>query len=269
MTDKPILLPTAAIVLSSLGHAYADKSDYHFFNPTPRAEMRELSPDRPDATESPLTVDAGHYAVEMSLLDWRRNNGDNTYIVAATNFKIGLTNNVDLQTVFEFFSWEDPAEGSGLEGFGDVQLRLKWNLWGNDGGDTALAIFPFVKIPTGTELSNGEVEGGLIIPFGTSLTDRLGVGIMPEIDWVYNEGGDDYDVEFLHTFVLGYEISEKVGGFLEYIGVAGEASGYSVSLAGGFTYAVNDDFMLDVGTRVGLNDNAEDFGLFMGFTRRF
>jgi hypothetical protein len=35
-----------------------DKSQFHLFNPTPKALMRELSTDRPDQTESPYTVDA-------------------------------------------------------------------------------------------------------------------------------------------------------------------------------------------------------------------
>ena len=52
--------------------ATSEKSNYNLFNPTPNSLLRELSPDRPDATESPLTVDAGRFAVEMSLFDFRR-----------------------------------------------------------------------------------------------------------------------------------------------------------------------------------------------------
>ena len=37
-----------------------DKSSYNLFNPVPENLMRDLSPDRPDVTESPFTVDAGH-----------------------------------------------------------------------------------------------------------------------------------------------------------------------------------------------------------------
>ena len=55
-----------------------DKSQYDLFNPTPSELMRELSPDRPDATESPLTVDAGHFVIEASIFDWRRNDGSHT-----------------------------------------------------------------------------------------------------------------------------------------------------------------------------------------------
>ena len=38
-----------------------DKSGYNLFNPVPENLMRELSPDRPDKTESPYTVDAGNF----------------------------------------------------------------------------------------------------------------------------------------------------------------------------------------------------------------
>src|SRR5687767_13300570 len=45
-----------------------DKSQYTLFNPVPRDMRRELSPDRPDRTESPFTVDAGHVQVELSFV---------------------------------------------------------------------------------------------------------------------------------------------------------------------------------------------------------
>ena len=48
----------------------ANKSQYHLFNPTPTGLMRELSTDRPDKTESPYTVDAGHLQIEVDLLSW-------------------------------------------------------------------------------------------------------------------------------------------------------------------------------------------------------
>ena len=89
--------------------APGDKSSYHFFNPTPREFMRELSTDRPDQTESPYTVDAGHFQVEMDFVNatFDRDQsgcGDvRTEIceIAPLNLKVGLLNNVDLQFVLE------------------------------------------------------------------------------------------------------------------------------------------------------------------------
>src|SRR5215208_5769920 len=47
-----------------------DKNVYNLFHPTPPDLMRELSTDRPDKTESPYTVDAGHVQIEMDLASY-------------------------------------------------------------------------------------------------------------------------------------------------------------------------------------------------------
>ncbi|MEM1441026.1 MAG: transporter [Verrucomicrobiota bacterium] len=253
---------------AAMDPASADKSGYHLFNPTPRELWRDLAPDRPDATESPITVDAGAWVVEASYLDWRRNDGDESFTVMQTNVKLGLTNDTDLQFVFDSFTHENPATGTGGEGFGDVQLRLKHNVWGNEGGPTAFALFPYIKIPTGTELSNGEVEGGLILPFGMDLAEGVGLGLMAQIDGVYDEVSDSHDVQFLHSAVLGFDITDQLGLYTEYIGITGPGR-YQPYFAGGFTFWLSEDFVLDFGTQVGLSENAEDLGVFGGFTKRF
>ncbi len=244
----------------------SDKTGYTLFNPTPRELWRELSPDRPDATESPLTVDAGAYVIEASFFDWRHDGGDDTYTFMSTNFKVGLTNRIDLQTVFDTYAFENGANNA--DGFGDVQFRLKYNVRGNDDGGSAFAIFPFVKVPTGTELSNGEFEGGLILPFSMDLNDRVGLGIMGEIDYVYDEATNDYDVEFLHSLVLGFDLTEQIGLFTEYIGITGPAP-YQAYAAGGMTLSISEDLVFDCGTQLGLNSDSEEIGAFCGFTKRF
>src|SRR5687768_13514457 len=150
-----------------------DKSPYHLFNPTPRGLMREMATDRPDTTESAKTVDAGHFQAELSLVEWTHDEEGGVEAdqinVLPMNLKIGLTNNADLQLVLDpYVNVRVKFDGGGssrVDGVGDTQLRLKYNLWGNDGGDTALALMPFIKFPTADDdLGNGDVEGGLIIP---------------------------------------------------------------------------------------------------------
>lgn len=242
-------------------------TSYSIFNPTPREQWRDLSPDRPDTTESPVTVDAGAWVVEASYFDWRRDKGDDTYTLMATNLKVGLTDHIDLQTVFDAYTWTDPETGAGTGGFSDVTLRLKYNVWGNDGEPTGFAIFPFVKIPTDTAISNGEVEGGLILPFSMDLKEGLGLGLMAEIDAVH-DGVNDYDLEFVHSAVLGFDLTERLGLFTEYVGVTGP-SPYRAYASTGLTYSISKDLVLDTGVQIGLNDAAEDIGIFGGFTKRF
>ena len=76
---------------SALAFTLPPAAAYDLFHPVPGDEMRELSADRPDTTESPVTVDAGHVQIEASLFDWRRDGRDDVYTAMATNFKIGLT----------------------------------------------------------------------------------------------------------------------------------------------------------------------------------
>ena len=163
-----------------------DKSIYDLLHPTPRELMREMSTDRPDQTESPYTVDAGHFQVEIDLVSAvfdrdrsgggdRRTRGWGT----AVNLKAGLWNNVDIQFVFDPFvhaQFDDLVAETKetASGFADFQTRLKVNLWGNDGGNTALAIMPFVKWPLpASDLRNGQTEGGVIRPAGHRVARRL------------------------------------------------------------------------------------------------
>ncbi len=252
-----------------------DKSGYHLFNPTPAAQMREMSTDRPDTTESPYTVDAGHYQLEMSFFDYSRDHEgglrNEAWGFGLVNFKMGLLDNTDLQLVFDSYTEETSKRGGITDrasGFSDVTLRLKTNLWGNDGGTTALALMPYVKIPTDTGVSNGDWEGGLIVPLGIALSDRISVGLMVEADYVANESGG-HDFEWLHTATIGIALTEQLGLYVELVGIAGTEADYQALFNSGLTFSVTDNLIFDAGIRVGLNDAAEDFGVFTGMSIRF
>src|SRR5579862_9271022 len=82
-----------------------DKSVYNLFNPTPDKYMREISPDRPDKTDSPFTLDAGHFQLEMDFANFtydepnsqREGTRYESYQIAPMNVKVGVLNNVDVQ----------------------------------------------------------------------------------------------------------------------------------------------------------------------------
>jgi hypothetical protein len=267
---KTSALLALILALSIPLHA-ADKSNYNLFNPTPRDQMREMSTDRPDTTESPYSVDAGHVQIETTLFGFGKDGGVESYSFGESNFKLGLTNRTDLQLVVPFYERQEGGEDDD-DGFGDLQVRWKWNLWGNDGGDTALALMPFVKAPTAShDLGNDKVEGGLIIPLAVSVSERIGFVFMAEFDIVHDDVGGDYEMDFVNSVTFPFDITERLGGYLELVSVAtthedGEWEGYADA---GLTYAVSDDFVLDAGVVVGVNDAAEDFAPFVGFSVRF
>jgi len=248
-----------------------DKSEYTLLNPTPRELRRPLSADRPDFTESPRTVDAGAVQLEMSFVDYATNGDTETVTAAPVNLKVGLLNDVDIQFVFEPYVHRDDDMDT-RDGFGDTQVRLKMNFWGNDRGETAFGFMPFIKVPTASDgLGNNEVEGGLIFPFATDLTDDVGLGLMFETDFVFDDADDDYDTEFIGSAVLGFDLTEELGAYVE--GVAIESTSSDVEFRGilgvGATYGVNENTVLDAGVNIGLAGDADDVNLFTGITVRF
>ena len=97
----------AALCLALGGTAEAqDKAQYWLFRPTPEALMRNMTTDRPDLTESPFTVDAGHIQVETNIFGYARSRSDpdgvfiRSFEYATTNVRIGLTNYAELNVVF-------------------------------------------------------------------------------------------------------------------------------------------------------------------------
>lgn len=263
----------------------ADKSQFTLFHPTPVGSMRELSTDRPDTTESPITVDAGHYLLELSFADYTydksRGVRHDVTIAAPFNFKVGLLNQVDLQFVWDpYVSARTRTPGAGtvtVRGVGDAEVRLKINFWGNDGpqagfGLTSFGLIPFLKIPIAKrDLGNGRVEGGLIFPFAVELPAGFDLGAMLETDFLRDNSNSRYGVEIVHSVTLGHTLFGGLRGYVEFVGISPLRTGrtYRAFYSTGLTYLVAKNVQLDVGTRIGLSSGADAFNIFSGLSVRF
>src|SRR4029077_5489752 len=201
---RSLMLSTTWLVLGpALGEAEvrgegpkgADKSQYTLFNPTPKDQMRSFNTDRPTKANVPYTVDAGHFQYETDLVNFTHQVAGsvhtNTIMAPNPTFKVGVTNNADLEVnapfagIHTFGSSKGPA--STLWGIGDTFVRAKVNLWGNDGGSSAAALIPFVKAPSAPiGIGNGAVEEGLIAPLALSLPNDFTLLLVPEIDALKN-----------------------------------------------------------------------------------
>lgn len=281
------------------GSTGADKSGYTLFDPTPPHLMRPLSSDRPDVTESPYTVDAGHFQIELSFFEYARDAGGavKELDILPFNLKVGLTNNVDLQLMVTPFVDVDTEFGrpfggtfrSSESGFGPVELRAKINLWGNDGGgapfdlpsnfsertrerfgDSALAVMPYVRFPTGEEELGfaDEVEFGVMVPFQTPLNEDWVLGLMAELAFARPPDDNGTDVELVHTASFSRDLGGRLGGYGEYIGVVSSGNRYIAALGVGLIYSLSRDAQLDAGVNVGITDEAEDARFFTGLTYR-
>jgi len=257
-----------------------DKNVYNLFNPVPENLMRDLSPDRPDVTESPYTVDAGHYQLEMDFANFTydKTGGTTTkaWDVGDFNFKAGLLNNVDLQLVYDNYLNVHTEDSSGKlttqSGFGDFTTRLKINLWGDDSGKTAFALLPYVTFPTSTDhLENNEVEGGVIFPLAVSLPHDFDLSLETAVSIIENADNDGYHEEFIASASLDHQIIGKLSGFVEfYRNFTTESHSSWVGTADtGLEYLVTKNIQLDLDCYFGVTRAAADFNPFCGITVRF
>ena len=259
-----------------------EKSAYNLFNPVPNELLRSFSADRPSQSTGPYTVDAGHFYFETSALSYLFDEpGDGTRVrrwnAASFNFRIGLTNNVELDLAYADYIHlriEDRASGQTTtrSGFGDLILQSKINLLGNDGGAVAFGLIPYLKIPTNTDhLGNDSVEGGLGIPLQIALPGGFGLGLETGVQFVRNGNDDGYDPAFFNAALISHTLVGQLSGYVEFYDAvtANSDTTNAAYLDAGLVYQILPNAEVDIGCNFGLTEAAPDYQPFVGFSFRF
>lgn len=261
-----------------------DKTRYDLFHPTPSAELREMKTDRPDKTENPFTVDAGRFQFEMDVVNFAYDRYNpardgtivRTWNIAPINLKAGLLHNLDFQVIVPSFTYirtTDPAAGSQRQrGFGDLVTRLKWNLWGNDGGATAFALLPYLKLPTSQDgIGSRSVEGGVILPLNVELPAGWGLALMSQFDLPRGVATSSHQPRFVNSVSVGHDLVGELAGYAEfYSSVSTERGAPWVGTVDfGLTYGLTKNIQLDAGINIGVTRSADDWNPFIGLSFRF
>ncbi|GGI23802.1 hypothetical protein GCM10008119_09480 [Pedobacter mendelii] len=182
-----------------------------------------METDRPGITESPITIDAGHLQYESDLFRLERQQSDealtNTFLFNQSNLKLGLTNSTALQLVVQSYTYQTEKSGDGTieraQGFGDITLRIKQNLLGNDKGNFAIAVLPYIKFPTSKVEKENRYEGGLIIPMALKLPNEWKLGIQMEVDRLQNTEDAGLHTELLQSLSIEHDLVKHLSGSAE------------------------------------------------------
>jgi hypothetical protein len=273
----------SCLVLLTIAAQAQDKSQYTLFNPTPVDQMRAFSTDRPTKSNVPYTVDAGHFQYEGDIFIYTFDNTttpdtDNTnWILFNPTFKVGLTNRADFEVNFSAYNIQRSMTRSTgattqFNGVGDTFTRLKVNLWGNDGGDTAFALIPYAKWPTAPQgVGNRFVEAGLIAPLAVSLPFGFTTIIMGEFDYLKNPNDNGYHANFPALININREIVKGVTGYAEIYANWSTSPDVKDIYTLDFALAWNPlpNFQLDAGINIGLVPAAAPYQIYMGISQRF
>jgi len=259
-----------------------DKSQYWLLNPVPADQMRDFNTDRPTKANVPYTVDAGHFQYETDIVNFATlANGQistNALLIPNPTFKVGLTNNIDFEvnapTVVGIHTFNAATNVSSTTwGIDDVFIRTKINLWGNDGGKSALALIPFVKAPTAPRtIGNGATEEGLIAPLSFSMPDDFTLLFNFEADALKNSADNGRHANFVNLVNLSRTVVKDVTMYVEFW------SDYNndprqrttqLSFDVAFAWVVRPNLQLDVGADVGLTSSTPVIQVIAGISQRF
>ena len=252
--------------------------------------LHEGSPRILGAEPTPFTLEPGRLAIEVDLINYAydRHNPEraNERVHAfewPITFRYGLLDDLELQFGMEAYVREsvrdrDAGTRQTTDGFGDLIIGAKYNLWGNDDWDqeiegaTALAVLPFLRLPTNRHgLGSRAVQGGVLVPF--AIEDFAGF----EIEWtpgfsaVRNSEDDGYEFEWSSLLVFNRGIVEGLGWYADFESIVNTESGQSWigQVGGGLTWELADDTVLDVGVTFGVTRSADDFGAVLTLMQRF
>jgi hypothetical protein len=276
--DPPLANKTAKTGNSK---AKPDKNQYWLLNPVPTDQMRSFSTDRPTKSNVPYTVDAGHLQYETDLVNFTHQVAGsvhaNTILMPNPTFKVGVTNNADLEInvpvagVQTFSSSTGPSNT--LWGIGDTFVRAKVNLWGNDGGSSAAALIPYFKAPTAPlGIGNGAVEEGLVAPVAFSLPDNFTLLLIPEIDALKDSADDGRHPNFIFDLNLSREVMKNVTAYAELWADHNDdpvIKTTQMSFDTALAWMVLPNVQLDVGANFGLNSVTPALQLYAGLSQRF
>ncbi|RVU02363.1 transporter [Mucilaginibacter limnophilus] len=274
---KRIITLVLFFVLTITAHAQ-NKSQFNLFKPTPANEMREFESDRPTIIESPLTVDAGHIMYETDLVKLETQTteieSNRQWVFNNANIKLGITNSTDFQIFIESYGIEKTKELSTgeretMQGFGDIRLRVKQNIIGNDKGNFALSVLPYVKFPTNKYSDNKKYEGGLIVPMEVKLPGEWKLELQVEADRLKDDDDDAYHTELMQGAGISHKLGEKLEAFAEtyYTYDFKEHNIYNF-LNAELQFEVSDHFLIDGGVYYGIQKHATH-NYFAGAAFRF
>ena len=244
----------------------------------PVSDLRSLNTDRPTKSNSPVTVDAGWFQYESDLFNYTHSNagGTTTRLYEAFDpvVKVGLTNHIDLELQFTGYNWLEQSNGGQTvrtNGVGDLVLRTKFNLFGNEGGPAA-AIIPYVKFPTAHQpIGNNTTDGGIIVPITYPLPYNFTLEVEPEVDVIRNASNGGHHFNYTQLLNVSHPLTSTVTAYGEIYSALGTDKGtppiYTFDAA--VAWVVLPNLQLDAGANIGLNKDAPNLQLYAGISQRF
>lgn len=247
----------------------------------PTAAQGTISTDRPGLGLGTAVAPPGAFQIELGLpgfatTDLGEDAGSVTFFNFPTLLRVGLFGRLELRagsTVYNVGRFSEGEDDLDAEGFGDVEVGLKYNLVPGSEGVPAVSLVPSVVIPTGEPgfsaeraVINGAVIAGFALPSALGLTTTV-YASLPTAEEGLASGG--------LVAALGRALTETVSGYVEggYFLVENpegvDAGNDPAYVGAGLAFLATPTIQLDAFVDFGLSDAAADFLYGIGLSTRF
>jgi len=241
--------------------------------------------DRPDFTESTLTVPRGRAQVELGytyIYDEEDGVRAGEHVFPESLLRVGLAKEWELRVAWlggsltESMFRETNDAGRRVDvkdhddGATDMSIGFKYHIREQDGWIPDMGVIGEVSIPTGTRSkTSGDVDPGAKFLWSYALTERLALSGNVNIAVPTSERGRFF--QSAASVSLGYSWTDWMGSYVEYFGIYPNDRGSDCAhtINGGFTFPITDNLQFDVRMGVGLNEEADDLFAGSGLSIRF
>lgn len=210
----------------------------------------QIVTDRPDQTESSLTVPQGSLQLESGILinyEGEVNNTTRQLLLPTNLFRYGITKRVELRLLNQFESVK--SDHNYYQGISDLEIGTKIQLFSRSTSSTDIAFLSHLVVPTGTRSISSNTLGSVNkLCISHDLSEDLSIGY----NLGYNYFGQDIG-DLTYSFSLAVSINDRVGIYAEPYGELLNMKTFISNFDGGFTYLMNDNLQFDFSFGTGIN----------------
>jgi len=244
-----------------------------------------LVTDRPDFTESTLTIPAGHLQLESGYTFTYDREGDERvkdHTFPEILLRVGIVEDVELRIEWAGWSFNEELFSerndngrtvnvtNRVTGVNDLGLGFKFHLLDQDGWQPDFGIIAKIDVPTGNQgLSTSDVDPFVGLLWAYDLDERS--SLAGNLNFAVPTDEDGRFFETSASLTYAYSITDDFGAYLEYFGFypTGNDASDAHFINGGFTYLVTNDLQFDIRVGHGLNEEADDLFAGAGFSIRY
>ncbi len=223
-----------------------------------------IEADRPDQTETPAIVPKGMFQVENGF-SFQKNDVDNSnFSLPSTLWKYGVNDKFELRLITEFLM--EKINDENMNGLTPIFIGFKVKLAEENSIIPKTSFIAHIGLP---KVASSNYKTDYLAPefrftMQHTLSDKLNLGYNIGAEW----DGFSAETTFVYTLTTGYSITKKLGSYIELYGFLPQNNMANHNLDGGITYLINNNFMVDLSSSIGITNNAPKHYFAFGFSFR-